>query len=329
VSVLMSLNLPVTVTVQVTEAILPKEAPLQLYLRLLPVLQRTGVLHFHGFFNSLAADPIPWDIQRLRCRCMFHALRFLPRLVTSHESQVTSHKSPVTSQKSRVTRHKSKVVSQELPPVAGHGFPFLNFFPFFSPLLMLSSFYETARLAVQRLRSESFLQSGGVVSDVPPGGRGQYREDLREGTTGKGESDSRFGYSDSSTRHGGSANGYSDSVTYSGHPSHKQPLALLQPSPYLQDLWPGSYQDAHTDHGRAAAAAGEAAGAGRAGAGGGRTGRTGQAVVGQGGVELGGTALGKAGLGGQDWEGRDWGGRCGGGRCRGGRCGGPRCGGAR
>ncbi|CAI5973640.1 unnamed protein product [Closterium sp. NIES-65] len=65
-------------------------------------MRRVGLLHFHGFLNALASDPMPlhvqWvcslhfqcfltslashalplHIQRLRCRCMFHALTFLP-----------------------------------------------------------------------------------------------------------------------------------------------------------------------------------------------------------------------------------------------------------
>ncbi|KAL0305990.1 UNVERIFIED_CONTAM: O-fucosyltransferase 15 [Sesamum radiatum] len=38
------------------------------------------VVHFVGFGNRLASDPIPSQLQRLRCRCNFHALRFVPKI---------------------------------------------------------------------------------------------------------------------------------------------------------------------------------------------------------------------------------------------------------
>ncbi|CAI5958947.1 unnamed protein product [Closterium sp. NIES-64] len=90
------------VAVGVSEKQFPREVPLQLFLRLVPLMRRVGLLHFHGFLNALASDPMPlhvqWvcslhfqcfltslashalplHIQRLRCRCMFHALTFLP-----------------------------------------------------------------------------------------------------------------------------------------------------------------------------------------------------------------------------------------------------------
>ncbi|CAI5478948.1 unnamed protein product [Closterium sp. Yama58-4] len=49
-----------------------------LFLRLVPLMRRVGLIHFHGFLNALASDPMPAHVQRLRCRCMFHALTFLP-----------------------------------------------------------------------------------------------------------------------------------------------------------------------------------------------------------------------------------------------------------
>ncbi|CAI7900224.1 unnamed protein product, partial [Closterium sp. NIES-53] len=64
--------------VNVTESQFPREVPLQLFLRLVPLMRRVGLIHFHGFLNALASDPMPLHVQRLRCRCMFHALTFLP-----------------------------------------------------------------------------------------------------------------------------------------------------------------------------------------------------------------------------------------------------------
>ncbi|CAI5458931.1 unnamed protein product [Closterium sp. Yama58-4] len=64
--------------VNVSEKQFPREVPLQLFLRLVPLMRRVGLLHFHGFLNALASDPMPPHVQRLRCRCMFHALTFLP-----------------------------------------------------------------------------------------------------------------------------------------------------------------------------------------------------------------------------------------------------------
>ncbi|CAM6046669.1 unnamed protein product [Sphagnum compactum] len=59
----------------------PKEATPSFYLtNILPLLLRARVVHFRGFDNSLSFDPIPFDIQRLRCRCNFHALRFVPKI---------------------------------------------------------------------------------------------------------------------------------------------------------------------------------------------------------------------------------------------------------
>ncbi|GJP50871.1 hypothetical protein CLOM_g10025 [Closterium sp. NIES-68] len=66
--------------VNVTEKQFPREVPLQLFLRLVPLMKRVGLIHFHGFLNALASDPMPKHVQRLRCRCMFHALTFLPAI---------------------------------------------------------------------------------------------------------------------------------------------------------------------------------------------------------------------------------------------------------
>jgi len=38
------------------------------------------VVHFLGFGNRLTFDPIPFELQRLRCKCNFHALKFIPKI---------------------------------------------------------------------------------------------------------------------------------------------------------------------------------------------------------------------------------------------------------
>ncbi|XP_023646020.1 O-fucosyltransferase 2 isoform X4 [Capsella rubella] len=58
-----------------------KEAKPDFYMQhTLPILVKNGVVHFVGFGNRLAFDPIPSELQRLRCRCNFHALHFVPRI---------------------------------------------------------------------------------------------------------------------------------------------------------------------------------------------------------------------------------------------------------
>ncbi|XP_075477910.1 O-fucosyltransferase 15 isoform X1 [Primulina tabacum] len=65
----------------VTDIDVVKEAKPSFYLKnILPILHRNRVVHFVGFGNRLASDPIPRQIQRLRCRCNFHALRFGPKI---------------------------------------------------------------------------------------------------------------------------------------------------------------------------------------------------------------------------------------------------------
>ncbi|KAK4803709.1 hypothetical protein SAY86_003526 [Trapa natans] len=65
----------------VTDADIPKESKPKFYLKhILPILIRNRVVHFLGFGNRLAFDPIPFHIQRLRCACNFHALRFIPKI---------------------------------------------------------------------------------------------------------------------------------------------------------------------------------------------------------------------------------------------------------
>ncbi|KAL6546793.1 O-fucosyltransferase 15 [Orobanche minor] len=58
-----------------------KEAKPSFYLKyILPILHLNRVVHFVGFGNRLASDPIAHPLQRLRCRCNFHALIFVPKI---------------------------------------------------------------------------------------------------------------------------------------------------------------------------------------------------------------------------------------------------------
>lgn len=65
----------------VTDENIMKEAKPSFYLKkILPILFKSRVVHFVGFGNRLAFDPIPFQLQRLRCRCNFHALQFVPKI---------------------------------------------------------------------------------------------------------------------------------------------------------------------------------------------------------------------------------------------------------
>ncbi|XVE87736.1 hypothetical protein DITRI_Ditri19aG0011700 [Diplodiscus trichospermus] len=65
----------------VTDIDIRKEAKPSFYLKnILPNLLQKRVVHFVGFGNRLAFDPIPFQLQRLRCRCNFHALKFVPKI---------------------------------------------------------------------------------------------------------------------------------------------------------------------------------------------------------------------------------------------------------
>ncbi|KAK7306517.1 hypothetical protein VNO77_44464 [Canavalia gladiata] len=66
---------------KITDADLPKEATSDDYIKIvLPLLLRNRVVHFLGYGNRLGFDPLPSDIQRLRCKCNFHALKFVPKI---------------------------------------------------------------------------------------------------------------------------------------------------------------------------------------------------------------------------------------------------------
>ncbi|KAG2684026.1 hypothetical protein I3760_10G060100 [Carya illinoinensis] len=65
----------------ITDADLVKEAKPADYIRnILPLLLRNGIVHFLGFGNRLGFDPLPSKLQRLRCKCNFHALKFVPKI---------------------------------------------------------------------------------------------------------------------------------------------------------------------------------------------------------------------------------------------------------
>ncbi|KAL8136918.1 hypothetical protein V2J09_002919 [Rumex salicifolius] len=65
----------------ITDDDIMKEAkPNYYFKRILPILLKNKVVHFVGFANRLAYDPIPFQLQRLRCRCNFYALQFVPKI---------------------------------------------------------------------------------------------------------------------------------------------------------------------------------------------------------------------------------------------------------
>ncbi|XP_043688093.1 O-fucosyltransferase 8-like isoform X2 [Telopea speciosissima] len=65
----------------ITDADIRKEAkPTDFIETVLPLLQRNGIVHFLGFGNRLGFDPLPSELQRLRCKCNFHALKFVPKI---------------------------------------------------------------------------------------------------------------------------------------------------------------------------------------------------------------------------------------------------------
>ncbi|KAK8955996.1 hypothetical protein KSP40_PGU006928 [Platanthera guangdongensis] len=81
-----------------TDAEIMKEAKPSFYVKkVLPILLKNRVVHFTGFGNRLAFDPIPFDLQRLRCRCNFHALRFVNKIQETGALLVE-----------RMRRHKSR-----------------------------------------------------------------------------------------------------------------------------------------------------------------------------------------------------------------------------
>ncbi|KAL4335818.1 hypothetical protein GQ457_07G029700 [Hibiscus cannabinus] len=65
----------------ITDSDIVKEAKPDNYLSsVLPLLLEKRVVHFLGFGNRLGFDPLPPHLQRLRCKCNFHALKFVPKI---------------------------------------------------------------------------------------------------------------------------------------------------------------------------------------------------------------------------------------------------------
>ncbi|XP_026401156.1 O-fucosyltransferase 8-like isoform X1 [Papaver somniferum] len=65
----------------ITDADIVKEAKPADFIRIiLPILQKNGVVHFLGFGNRLGFDPLPFNLQKMRCKCNFHALKFVPKI---------------------------------------------------------------------------------------------------------------------------------------------------------------------------------------------------------------------------------------------------------
>ncbi|KAK3007354.1 hypothetical protein RJ639_017829 [Escallonia herrerae] len=66
---------------QITDAEIPKEASTHEYVDIiLRLLLRNEIVHFLGFGNRLGFDPVPSELQRLRCKCNFRALKFVPKI---------------------------------------------------------------------------------------------------------------------------------------------------------------------------------------------------------------------------------------------------------
>ncbi|XXG67472.1 hypothetical protein AAC387_Pa06g0816 [Persea americana] len=65
----------------ITDSDIMKESkPIHFVNSVLPLLLRNGVVHLLGFGNRLGFDPMPFKLQRLRCKCNFHALKFVPKI---------------------------------------------------------------------------------------------------------------------------------------------------------------------------------------------------------------------------------------------------------
>ncbi|XP_044497059.1 O-fucosyltransferase 8-like isoform X2 [Mangifera indica] len=74
----------------ITDADIVKEAkPIDYVRKVLPILLRNGVVHFLGFGNRLGFDQLPSNLQRLRCKCNFHALKFVPKIQQAASVLVT------------------------------------------------------------------------------------------------------------------------------------------------------------------------------------------------------------------------------------------------
>ncbi|XP_002966670.2 O-fucosyltransferase 15 [Selaginella moellendorffii] len=86
--------------------------------RVLPILLRNRVVYFSGFGNRLSFDPIPFEIQRLRCRCNFHALRFRPEIQAAGDLLVQRIHQNFPGQVPSVTRYLALHLRFEIDMVA-------------------------------------------------------------------------------------------------------------------------------------------------------------------------------------------------------------------
>ncbi|KAL8032436.1 hypothetical protein ABFS82_13G095000 [Erythranthe guttata] len=65
----------------ITDSDLAKEATPDEYINnILPILLRNKIVHFLGFGNRLGFEQLPSRLQKLRCKCNFHALKFAPKI---------------------------------------------------------------------------------------------------------------------------------------------------------------------------------------------------------------------------------------------------------
>ncbi|KAK1283846.1 Uncharacterized protein QJS10_CPB21g01190 [Acorus calamus] len=77
---LSSLDLEAIGSLITDEDVMKEAKPSYFMKKILPILLRNRVVHFTGFGNRLAFDPIPFHLQRLRCRCNFYALQFVNKI---------------------------------------------------------------------------------------------------------------------------------------------------------------------------------------------------------------------------------------------------------
>ncbi|KAG9447872.1 hypothetical protein H6P81_014000 [Aristolochia fimbriata] len=77
---LQSLNLEAIGSLVTDMDIMKESKPSDFVEKVLPLLLKNEVVHFLGFGNRLAFDPLPSDMQRLRCKCNFHALKFVLKI---------------------------------------------------------------------------------------------------------------------------------------------------------------------------------------------------------------------------------------------------------
>lgn len=137
-----------------TDVDVPKESKPSFYLKhILPLLIQNRVVHFQGFGNRLAFDPIPFELQvisfyhllsllcvdrimsfifltflfigdlfqRLRCRCNFHALQFVPKIQETGTlllQRLRRHTQPGLLDQYLVGSHTDSIVKEKKAPSA-------------------------------------------------------------------------------------------------------------------------------------------------------------------------------------------------------------------